>query len=117
MHELSIAMSVVEAASEQAAAVGAARVRTVYLTVGRLSGVVPDALRFSFGIAAEGTPVAGATLTIAEVPVVVFCPACQAEKPLADVYGFACPDCGALSPEVRRGRELELTAIEVEDRG
>lgn len=114
MHELSIAISLVEAASEKAAEVGAERVQTVYLKVGALSGVVRDALLFSFDVAAEGTPLEGATLEIEPVPIVVFCPACEAEKPLDDVYGFACPDCGTLSPDVRRGRELELTAIEIE---
>jgi hydrogenase nickel incorporation protein HypA/HybF len=115
MHELSIAVSLIEAASEKAAAVGAKQVYALHLKIGALSGVVRDALLFSFDIATVGTSLEGATLHLEDVPVVVFCPACREEKTLTDYYGFACPDCGTLAPEVRRGRELELTAIEVEN--
>lgn len=113
MHELSIAVSLIDAASQEAEAAGAARVEALRLRLGPLSGVVPDALRFSFEVAAAGTPLEGAVLKIEEVPVVVYCPACAAEKTLVSFYGFACPDCGDLAQEVRQGRELELTGIEV----
>lgn len=112
MHELSIATSLVEAAGEEAAQRGAARVLAVHLRVGALSGVVCDALAFSFEVAAAGTPLEGARLEIEEVPVVVFCPACRAEKPLPD-FIRCCPDCGAPTPEVRQGAELEITALEL----
>lgn len=56
MHELSIALSLVELAAEAAANAGAERVEAVHLRVGALAGVVPEALQFSFAIAARGTP-------------------------------------------------------------
>ncbi len=115
MHELSIAVSMIDAASREAAAVGAERVRAVYLKMGVLSGVVRDALLFSFDVASVGTPLEGATLNIEDIPVVVFCPACRAEKTLLDYYGFECPDCGAIASDVRQGRDLEVTAIEIEE--
>jgi hydrogenase nickel incorporation protein HypA/HybF len=58
MHELSIAMSLVELATEEAERRGASRVSALHVHVGPLSGVVSDALRFSFTLAAEGTPIA-----------------------------------------------------------
>jgi hydrogenase nickel incorporation protein HypA/HybF len=66
MHELSIAMSIVEAAEEALARHGGERVRAVHLQVGPLSGVAKEALMFSFGLACEGTTVEGATLVVAE---------------------------------------------------
>jgi hydrogenase nickel incorporation protein HypA/HybF len=68
MHELSIALSLVELAADELARLGDVRLHAVHVRVGTLSGVVADALRFSFDVAADGTTVAGATLEIEEVP-------------------------------------------------
>ena len=116
MHELSIAVSLVDAASEEAAQAGAERVSAVHLKLGALSGVVRDALAFSFDIATENTMLEGAALNIKEVPAVAFCPRCQAEKQLTEVhpaFRAACPACGTPTPELRQGKELEITAIEI----
>jgi hydrogenase nickel incorporation protein HypA/HybF len=67
MHELSIAMSLVELASEEAMRLGAARVNALFVRVGSLSGIAVDALRFSFDLAAEGSIVAGARLELEAV--------------------------------------------------
>ena len=113
MHELSIAISLVEAACEKAAELGGVRVEALHLRLGPLSGVVRDALLFSFDLAAAGTAIEGARLDIEDVPVVVFCPACGAERELPSIQRFRCPVCDTLTPEVVRGRELELAALEV----
>jgi hydrogenase nickel incorporation protein HypA/HybF len=68
MHELSIATSIVEIASEEAVRQGGARVAAVHLKLGTLSGVVREALLFSWDLACEETPIAGAELAIEEAP-------------------------------------------------
>ncbi len=73
MHELSVAQSLIELASEAAARDGSDRVCRLYIRLGALSGVVKEALEFSFDLAAEETPCAGATLEIEEVPITVLC--------------------------------------------
>ena len=113
MHELSIAVSMVEAVTEEAERQGAERVSAVHLKLGPLSGVVRDALAFSFDVATAGTLLEGARLEVEAVAVIVFCPQCRAEKTLADLQDFRCPDCRTPTPEVRQGRELEITAIEL----
>ena len=113
MHELSIALSLVDAACEEAARLGDVRVEALHLRLGPLSGVVRQALEFSFEVAAEGTPIAGAQLRIQEVPVTVLCPLCGIERQLASVQHFRCPVCATPTPEVVHGRELELVALEV----
>jgi len=115
MHELSIAVSLIEVATEEAERLGGVRVEALRLRLGPLSGVVREALLFSFDLAAEGTPIEGARLEIEEVPVVVFCPACNEERALPSLQGFHCPVCKMPTPDVIRGRELELTALEVTD--
>jgi hydrogenase nickel incorporation protein HypA/HybF len=114
MHELSIAMSMVEMATEEAARRGGAQVSALHLKLGRLSGVVKDALLFSWGVACEGTALAGSNLVIEEIPATVYCPACRAERTLPSIQHFFCPVCAEPTPEVIRGRELEVVAMEIQ---
>jgi hydrogenase nickel incorporation protein HypA/HybF len=113
MHELSIAMSIVEMAEEEAAARGNPRVQVVHLRLGLLSGVVKEALLSSYEMACAATPLEGSRLLIEEVPVEVLCPACKSRKLIAPTQWLSCPDCGAATPEVVRGKELELVALEI----
>jgi hydrogenase nickel incorporation protein HypA/HybF len=68
MHELSIAVNIVDIACEEAERQGDSLVDTVYLNLGVLSGVVKEALLFSWELACEGTRIAGARLAIQDVP-------------------------------------------------
>jgi hydrogenase nickel incorporation protein HypA/HybF len=114
MHELSIAMSMIEMASEEAARRGGVQVHAIHLKLGQLSGVVKDALLFSYEIACEGTTLAGSRLVIEEIPVVVYCPSCRAETAPASPQRFCCALCGTLTPEIVRGKELEVVALEIQ---
>lgn len=115
MHELSIAMSLVEIASEEAAKLGAGRVLAVHVKIGALSGVVADALRFSWSLAAADTAIAGARLHIEHVPVTIYCERCAAERTLPSAQSFRCPACGELALQIRGGRDLALTALELDE--
>ncbi|MCB9378876.1 MAG: hydrogenase maturation nickel metallochaperone HypA [Holophagales bacterium] len=114
MHEMSIAVALVEAACEKAADLDA-RVDAICVRLGPLSGVVRDALEFSFEVAVAGTPIEGARLEIEEMPVLVRCPVCGGEPKPAELQRLCCPDCGTPTPDVVGGRELELYALEVTD--
>lgn len=115
MHELSIAMSIIEGASQEALQRGGAQIHAVYLKLGPLSGVVKDALLFSYEVASNGTMLEGSRLVIEEVPVVIYCSDCQKEQMLESIQRFCCPVCGTLSSDVVRGRELEFVAMEIEE--
>lgn len=112
MHELSIAMSIVEMAQEEAERRGI-QVCAVHLKLGGLSGVVKEALVSSYEMACYDTPLAGSQLVIEEIPIVVFCPNCKAERPLRSMQFFCCSECGTPTAEVVRGKELEVVALEV----
>ncbi|HXB69552.1 MAG TPA: hydrogenase maturation nickel metallochaperone HypA [Candidatus Acidoferrales bacterium] len=113
MHELSIAISLVEGAQEEAAKHGAASVSAVHLRLGPLSGVVKEALLFSYDLAAEGTPLQGSKLIIEETAVMVFCAACQGRRPIRSLQSICCAICNAPATEVVQGRELEVVALEI----
>ena len=114
MHELSIAVSMVDMAVEESQRQGGVRVNAIYLKLGKLSGVVKDALLFSYDVVCEGTQLEGSRLIIEEIPIVVFCPKCEAETPPVSITNFCCPTCETPTPQVVRGREMEVTALEIE---
>jgi hydrogenase nickel incorporation protein HypA/HybF len=108
MHELSITESLIDAVLDRT---GDRQVTLVNLRIGPLSGVLPDALRFCFEVASEGTTLAGASLNIDEPQGRARCRTC------GDVFGLddlilLCP-CGSADVEVVSGRELMVTSVEV----
>jgi hydrogenase nickel incorporation protein HypA/HybF len=113
MHEVAIMTEAVRMAEDAAKSAGARRVRTLRLRIGSLSGVVPDALRFAFEVVCHGTMADGGRLEIIAVPAACWCAACQAEFECADYFN-ECPRCHNFSGELRRGKELEIAAVELE---
>jgi hydrogenase nickel incorporation protein HypA/HybF len=113
VHELSIALSVIEGTMEESQRRGGFKVNAVHLKLGRFSGVVKEALLFSYELACEGTALEGSRLVIEETPCAVFCPRCEVERALTSIQRVICPVCGAPTPQVVRGREIELVALEV----
>ena len=67
MHEMSLTESIVEIALEEARKNGARRVTRVFLDVGALSCVEPEALQFCFAAVSSGTPAEGAQLEIERI--------------------------------------------------
>ncbi|MEW5979376.1 MAG: hydrogenase maturation nickel metallochaperone HypA [Acidobacteriota bacterium] len=114
MHELSIALSIVEMASEEAEQRGGVRISAVHLKLGKLSGVVREALLSAYDLACEGTPLAGSRLVVDEVPVLAFCPSCETERPLVSMQAFRCCVCNAPTSQIVRGKEIEVVALEIE---
>jgi hydrogenase nickel incorporation protein HypA/HybF len=112
MHELSIAMSIVDMAQEEAERRNI-QVDAVHLELGALSGVVKEALLFSYTIACDGTLLEGSRLVVKDIPIEVFCPSCKQRRTLASMQWFHCPDCGGATSEILRGKELVITALEL----
>ena len=114
MHELSIALGILDAAQEEAERHGACQVRAVHLKLGPLSGVVKEALLFSYELAAEDTPLRGSRLMIEETTVMVFCSVCQERRPIRSLQSFRCAACDAPAGDVVAGRELEVVGLEID---
>src|SRR5271170_1685196 len=99
MHELSIAMSIVELAEEEADRRGV-QIDAVHLKLGALSGVAKEALLSCYEMACEGTLLQGSRLVVEDVPIVIFCPSCRLERPLTSMQLFCCPECGTPCSEI-----------------
>lgn len=108
MHELAVTQSVVDTVT---ARTGDARVTTVRLEIGRLSGVEPDAVRMCFELAAAGTPLEGAALEISEPLGQASCRACGRAFDTDDPI-LLC-ECGSADVEIHGGDQLRVTTVEV----
>lgn len=113
MHELSIALSLVDVATEESDRRGGAAVLAVHLRLGPLAGVVREALLSAFQLAREDTRLAETELVIKDVPLLAFCPICQQERTIASVQELCCPVCDTPCGDVLQGRELEIFALEI----
>jgi hydrogenase nickel incorporation protein HypA/HybF len=109
MHELAITQAVVDAVVERT---GEAGVSAVRLEIGKLSGVVPDSVRFCFDLVAEGTPLHGARLEIVEPAGRGRCRDCAARFDVDDPI-VLCPGCDSADVEVLAGRDLRIISVEV----
>ena len=110
MHELGITRSVVAICAERAMG---AKVMRVTLEIGKLSAVMPDALRFCFEICAKDTAVEGAELEIIETPGRAQCRDCGDELMLNELFGRCA--CGSVNLQLIAGQELRIKQMEVEE--
>jgi hydrogenase nickel incorporation protein HypA/HybF len=107
MHELGIAQEVVALVANHAQR----KVTRVVLEIGKLSAVLPDAIRFCFDLCSEGTVVEGAQLEIIEVPGRARCRTCAGEVILERPFGRC--ECGSTDLEWLSGDELKVREYEI----
>lgn len=113
MHELSIALSIVDGVLEELERRPGSLVAAVHLRVGRVNAIDRDALAFSYGIACDGTPLAGSRLIVEDGEVVIWCPRCRAERAAVGYPAFGCAQCGSPPERIVRGGEMEITQLEL----
>jgi hydrogenase nickel incorporation protein HypA/HybF len=115
MHEFSVARSLISVVLRELERLHArGRVARVFVTVGELSGVVPEALRLAFDLAAAGSALEGAELCVEEVPLVLHCDACDRQWHATEPF-LACEECGGMRVTVVSGRELGVTGVDLEE--
>ena len=115
VHELSIALALVDAACEERARLGDVRINALHVRLGPLAGVVEEALTFSFALAAAGTDIDGARLEFDRAPLRAYCPRCNDIRTIPSVQHLHCPVCDTPTGDVRGGTELQLAALELAD--
>jgi hydrogenase nickel incorporation protein HypA/HybF len=108
MHELGITQEIVEIAAEHSQG---AKVTRVVVEIGKLSMVLPDAVRFCFDLCAQGTVVEGARLEIIETPGQARCRSCGGGVALERPFGRCA--CGSSDLEWLSGDELRIKEMEV----
>ena len=110
MHELSITRNIVAIVSEAA---NGRPVRRVTLEIGKLSGVMSDALAFCFDTVTLGTLLEGSTLEIREIPPAARCNACGVEFEPENLLSPC--RCGSRQLTWLGGEELNIKSMELSE--
>lgn len=113
MHEVSIALNLLDIVTAQCRKEGYSGIKEVRVRIGRASGIMPDALVFAFDAIKTGSMAEDAVLEIETVPVTGSCGDCRAVFSVEEEYVLACPECGSRSFTVTGGRELDIIDMEV----
>lgn len=110
MHELSVALSVVEMATREMKKNKANGIISIELEIGKLSGVQLDSLEFAWPIAIKGTALEQAERKIHVIPGKGVCKSCNTEFELEQLFD-PCPNCGEFLISLLSGRELKLKSL------
>jgi hydrogenase nickel incorporation protein HypA/HybF len=113
MHEVSIALNMIDIVSDQCRKSGFTKIDAVNVKIGKASGVMTDALIFAFDAVKKDSMAKGASLKIVEVPVSGTCGECDKSFSVNEKYVLFCPVCGSKSFCVTGGREMDIIDIEV----
>jgi len=108
MHELGITRNIVAIVTEHA---GNKKVKRITVDIGKLSAIMPDAIRFCFDICSKDTLLEGAELTIREIPGRGRCQSCGTEIALDQPFGQC--DCGSKRIDCIAGDDMKIKEMEV----
>jgi len=112
MHEMALCEGLVQALKQQAKAQDFARVHKVFLEIGALATIEPDAMRFNFPIVAKGTLADGAELEIDYMDGQAWCMQCST-KVAVKRHGEGCPECGSYQLQILDGQQMRIKQLEV----
>lgn len=113
MHELSLAINIVDIAGSEMKKAGATRIKTIHIEVGTLSGVIMDALDFAMKSAVRGTVLENATVNLEEIPAIARCRQCGHRFGISHLFEN-CPECDSVVLETEQGKELRIKSLTVE---
>ena len=113
MHEMSLAEGVLQILEDQAKAQDFAQVKTVWLEIGELSHVDPEAIAFCFDAVTKGTLAEGAALEIVRTPGQAWCHDCMEQVPVSHLAD-PCPKCGGHRVQVTDGDDMRVKELEVD---
>lgn len=111
MHELSIAHALIGLTREHVPDL--AQVRSVRVRVGPMQAIEPEAMRFAWDAATDGTPYQGARLVLDYLPWSLHCRSCGRHWEGPD-WPVECA-CGSADVDPVGSDELTLLSIDVDD--
>lgn len=113
MHEMSLCEGVLQILEDHARSQGFEKVRTVWLEIGGLSGVEPEAMRFCFDAVMRDTLAHQARLEIIALPGQAWCMHCAKAVQVQQRFD-PCPDCASYQLQITGGDEMRIKELEVE---
>ena len=112
MHEMSIALSIVKMAEEEARKARVKHFAAIDMEIGTLAGIEFDALDFVWAAAVQGTVLENAEKRIKKIPGKARCGDCEKVYPLEYIHDN-CPDCGSFLKTILQGKELRVKSLEL----
>jgi len=112
MHEMSIAMSIVNIAEKEAKKAQVTKFAAIDMEIGTLAGIEFDALDFVWQAAVKGTVLEKAEKRIRKIPAKARCGDCDKVYPLEYIYDN-CPNCGSFLKIIIQGKELSVKSLEM----
>jgi hydrogenase nickel incorporation protein HypA/HybF len=113
MHELSIALSIVELAEEEARKADATSISKVEVEIGTMAGIETEALLFAWDSVIQDTMARGSELVIRTVQAEAHCLQCGKDFP-AENYFVQCPHCDSFRYQITKGKELRISSLMVD---
>lgn len=113
MHEMSIALNIIDIVREEALRAKAMSINSIELEIGSISGVEIPALEFALEVAVKDTPLEKTQIKIIPVQAIAQCTECNSTYPLTTFYE-PCPTCSALKINIICGKELQIKSINIE---
>lgn len=113
MHELSIALSIVESAEEAARKTDATVISKVEVEIGTIAGIETDALLFAWDSVIQGTMAQHSELIVHTIQAEAHCIECGKEFPVEDFF-VQCPSCGSFRYQIIKGKELRIKSLLVD---
>ncbi len=111
MHEMSIALSIVKIAEDEARKAKVDRFATIDLEIGTLAGIEFDALDFVWEAAVKESVLENAQKRISKIPAKARCADCGEVFYPSFVYDD-CPACGSYFKAILQGKELRVKSLE-----
>ena len=113
MHEMSLCEGILQVLETEAGKQGFKKIKTVWLEIGKLSSVEPQALLFSFDVVTRNSIADGAELKIIDIVGTAWCMQCS--EPVTIKKRFdECPQCGSYQLQITGGEEMKIKELEVE---
>lgn len=113
MHEMALAESVLQIIEDHALKQRFRRVKSVWLEIGALAGVEPEAIRFCFDAVTRGSVAQGAQLKIIDIPGSGWCMQCADTVAIEERYS-ACPRCRGYCVQPNGGMQMRVRELEVD---
>ena len=113
MHEMSVAMNIIDVATSSALAEEAATIDEIEIEVGELSGIMIESLEFCLDAAIRQTMADGAKVSITRVKGRGICEHCRAEVRLDSLH-TPCPQCGEYGIRITGGSDIRLLSLVVD---
>lgn len=115
MHEVAIAMGMVDELLRIGRENKAKRITAVSLKIGKMSGIVTDSLKFAFdAVKLEHPELLTAEVTINEVPLIYECNDCDKSFDTDNFYFPECPACKSFNLTLISGEEQDIENVELE---